>query len=265
MTRLVWGLESQRRFETGVDRGVLYPPSSPGVVWNGLVNVEEAFVGGEVTTLHFDGIKYLDFVAPRHYQATLTAYSSPNEFQEFVGRRPMTPGFIITRQPRRQFGLSYRTLVKDNTGVNVGYKLHLVYNALASPSSRGHSTLAQDTVAETFQWKIDAVPPRSATHRPSAHFIFDSRTTDATALEIIESMLYGTTDSDPRMPSFDELVDVVVIGDHLLIVPDTVIGLADLIPGEGDLYTTSKPGIHRALPDTRLIETSVSGLYLLEE
>lgn len=265
MTRLVWGLDSQRRYETGVDRGVLYPPSSPGVVWNGLVNVNETFIGGEVTPLHFDGIKYLDFVGPKHYQSTLTAYSAPEEFQQFIGNIPMTPGFIVTRQPRRRFGLSYRTLVRDGNGNTVGYKLHLVYNALASPSSRGHKTLGDDSVADTSEWRIDAVPPLSSTHRPSAHFIFDSRTTDATALEIIESMLYGTTDSDPRMPSFDELVDVVVIGDHLIIVPDTVDGLADLVLGEGDLYTTSKPGIHRALPDTRLIETSVSGLYLLEE
>lgn len=265
MTRLVWGLESQRRYETGVDRGVLYPPGAPGVPWNGLVNVEQAFVGGDVTPLHFDGVKYLDFIGPKHYQATLTAYSAPEEFQAFIGRLAMTPGFIVTRQPRVRFGFSYRTRIENGIGANVGYKLHLVYNALASPNSRGYTTLAADSVAETFSWKVDAVPPPSETHRPSAHFIFDSTQTDPTALEIIESILYGTDNDDPRLPSFDELVDVVVVGDSLIIVPDTVAGLASLIAGDGDLYTTSKPGIHRALPGTRLIETSVSGLYLLEE
>lgn len=265
MTRLVWGLESQKRYETGVDRGVLYPPNAPGVAWNGLTNVEQAFIGGEVTPLYFDGIKFLDFVGSKHYQATLTAYSSPTEFEQFIGRIPMTPGFVITRQPRRQFGLTYRTLIANGIGETIGHKIHLVYNALASPSSRGHRSLAGDTVAETFSWRIDAVPPRSQTFFPSAHFIFDSTKMDSTSIEIIESILYGTDDNDPRMPAFDELIDIVVVGESMIIVPDTVSGLADLVPGEGDIYVTSRPGIFRMLPDTRLIETSDSGLYLLEE
>jgi hypothetical protein len=261
MTRLVWGLESEKRYETGTDRGVLYPPDAPGVVWNGLTNVEESFIGGEVTPFHYDGIKYLDFVAPRHYQAVLTAYSAPEEFQQFVGRKAMSPGFIITRQPRVQFGLSYRTKIEPNRG----YKIHLVYNALASPNSRSHSSLNADAVADTFSWRIDAVPPLSDTHRPSAHFIFDSTKTDPMSMAIIESILYGTDDSDPRLPLFEDLVDIVVIGDSLLVVPDTISGLADLTPGDGDLYTTSRPGIHRALPGTRLHQSDVDGLYELEE
>jgi len=260
MTRLVWG-EGQQRYETGVDHGVLYPPTSRGVVWNGLVSVEEGATGADVTPLHFDGIKYLDFVSPSNYQATLVAYSAPEEFQEFIGNKPMTPGFIITRQPRVRFGLSYRTLIE----AHIGYKLHLVYNALASPKSRGYASIGQDVVVETFSWTIDAVPPLSETHRPSSHFVFDSTTTDPTSMAIIESILYGSETSDPRMPTFDELVDIVVVGDHLVVVPDTISGLADLIAGEGDLYTTSRPGIHRTLPDTRLMPTSFAGLYTLEE
>lgn len=260
MTRLVWGLESQRRYEAGVDRGVLYPPEAPGVVWNGLVTVDETFVGGEVESLHYDGIKYLDVVSPRNYQASLTAFSAPEEFSEFVGRRSLVPGFLLTRQPRKRFGLSYRTLIESN----LGYKLHLVYNALASPSSRSYSTLSQDSQAETTSWTIDAVPPQSSTHGPSAHYIFDSTKTDPLALSIIESYLYGTDNTDPRLPNFDELTDIIVIGELILIVPDEVGGLAELVPGDGDLYRTSRDGVLRALPTTRLLESSVGGIYTLE-
>lgn len=260
MARLVWGKKNQRRYENGVDRGVLYPPNAPGVVWNGLVSVDESFVGGEVEQLYYDGIKYLDFVSPRHYQATLTAFSAPEEFWQFVGNRSVVPGFILTRQPRIRFGFSYRTKLE----ADLGYKIHLVYNALASPESRGYSSLAPDQQADTASWTIDAVPPRSSTHRPSAHFIFDSTKVDETALDIIESILYGTTDDDPRMPSFEELVDIIVIGEVLVIVPDDVSGLADLVPGEADLYRTSRPGVLRAMPETRLLESTTDGLYTLE-
>ncbi len=261
MTRLSWGDPDARRYETGVDRGVLYPPDDAGVVWNGLVNVQQAYTGGDVKSLHYDGIKYLDFVSPRSFQATLTAFSAPEEFSEFVGNRAVSPGFILTNQPRRQFGLSYRTLIDGGPQ----YLIHIVYNALASPSGRGYSSLAQAPQADTFSWTIDAVPSSSNTHRPSSHYIFDSTKTDPMALSIIEDILYGTDDDDPRLPAFDELVDIVVVGASLIVVPDTVAGLADLIPGEGDLYVTSRPGIHRALPGTRLLETIVDGLYELEE
>lgn len=260
MTRLVWNLEEQRRYEAGVDRGVLYPPEAPGVVWNGLTAVDESIVGGEVQSLHYDGIKYLDYVGPRTYQATLTAFSAPEEFQPFVGRRPLVPGFLLTRQPRQRFGLSYRTKIEAGRG----YKLHLVYNALASPTSRSYATLSQDQQASTLSWKIDAVPPRSDTHRPSAHYIFDSTKTDPQALAIIEAYLYGTDNADPRLPIFEELIDIIVVGELVVIIPDSVGGLAELVPGDGDLYRTSREGILRGLPTTRLLESSVDGLYTLE-
>lgn len=260
MTRLVWNLEEQRRYEAGVDRGVLYPPDAPGVVWNGLVTVDESVLGGETQPLHYDGIKYLDYVGPKNYQATLTAFSAPEEFQPFVGRRPLVPGFLLTRQARQRFGLSYRTLIEDNRG----YKLHLVYNALASPTSRSHSTLSQAQQVNTMSWKIDAVPPRSNTHRPSAHYIFDSTKIDPIALAIIEAYLYGTDNAEPRLPIFEELIDIIVVGELMLIVPDSIGGLADLVPGDGDLYRTSREGVLRRLPTTRLLESSVDGLYTLE-
>lgn len=257
--RLVWGELEQRRYEAGVDRGVLYPQSGPGVVWNGLLNVEAAFEGGETNSYYYDGIKYIDLVSTKDFQATLTAFSAPEEFSPYVGDLSLVPGFVLTRQPRGRFGLSYRTGLGGR-----GYKLHLVYNALASPNGRGYVSLSETPGAGTRSWKIDSVPPNHDSYRPSAHFIFDSTRTDPYALALLESILYGTDTDDPRLPRFNDIYDIVNIGDPLIITPESVTGLAELVPGTGDLYKTSVAGIHRALPDTRLFETFTRGLYGLE-
>ena len=137
MSRLVWGQANQKQHESGVDRGVFYPIDGPGVVWNGLISVDESFSGGELSSYHFDGIKYLDKATPRSYQATITAFSAPKEFASALGERAIIPGFILTRQPRVRFGLAYRTMINEKD-----YKLHLVYNALASSNGRSYSSLS---------------------------------------------------------------------------------------------------------------------------
>lgn len=260
MTRLVWGLPSQKRYEAGVDHGVLYPPDAPGVVWNGLVSVEEFFLGGEVTPLHFDGIKYLDVVSQMKYQATLTAFSAPEEFQPHLGDKSVIPGFVLTRQARTRFGLSYRTQIDDG----VGYKIHLVYNALASSNGRTSASLNPGATPEPRSWKIDAVPPSSDEFRPSPHFIFDSTKMAPGALAVIEDILYGSDTSAPRLPTLDEMFDLIVVFNSVDVVPDTLTGLAELVTGDHDLYMTRVAGILRMLSDTRLVETVVAGLYELE-
>lgn len=260
MTRLVWGLDTNHKYEAGVDRGVLYPPSAPGVVWNGLISVEESFIGGEVTPLHFDGVKYLDVVTQMKYQATLTAFSAPEEFRPHLGDKSVIPGFVLTRQARTRFGLSYRTRIDDGKG----YKIHLVYNAVASSNGGGGATLNPTATPQLLSWKIDAVPSKSDEFRPSPHFVFDSTKMRADALNTIEDILYGSDTSAPRLPTLDELLDLLAFFTSVLIVPDTVSGLAELIPGVGDLYMTRVDGILHVLPDTRLVETVVAGLYELE-
>lgn len=259
MTRLVWGLETQRKYENGVDRCVLYREGVPGVVWNGVTNIDEITIGGEVESLYFDGIKYMDLVGAKNFQANLTAFSAPEQFLACVGERPVVPGFVLTRQPRERFGLSYRTLVGDD-----GYKIHIVYNALANPTGKKYSSLSPSVSHSPYSWTIDATPPPNNTIRPSAHFIFDSLKMDPDALSAIEDVLYGTLETEPRLPSLDELFDIMIELSSLTIIPDTVGGLADLVSGDEDLYMTRIPGIHRALPSTRLVETGVEGLYELE-
>lgn len=259
MTRLEWDT-LPRRYETGVDRGVLYLPNGIGVPWNGLVTVEESHTGGDVSSYYFDGIKYLEQQNPKNFQATITAFTHPSEFSELMGELPVIPGFILTRQPRKRFGFSYRTLIGDGDD----YKIHVVYNAMATPESRSYSTIDGSAFATSFSWKIDAVPPKSKTFRPSAHFVLDSTKTDLFTLRAIEDILYGTETRGARLPTSDELVDRVGFWSPVLISPDYVSGLSELAPGLGDLTKTKTPGLYRDLPTTRLAKTAVGGLYRLE-
>jgi len=258
MTRLVWGNE-QPQYETGIDRGVLYPLDSPGVVWNGLISVDQAFVGGETSPYYFDGIKYVETVSPKNYQATLSAYTAPEEFSPCIGDKSVVPGFVLTKQIREQFGLSYRTLNGD-----VGYKIHLLYNALASPSNTTHSTLSATVDPSVRSWTIDAVPIYDPTRRPSAHFVVDSTEVDPVVLNLIESTLYGTAEEAPRLPSVDELIDALAFWDPVIIVPDFVSGFSELISGTGDLYRSRVDGILRLLPESRLYESTTEGFYRME-
>ena len=263
MTRLEWGLDENRKHEAGVDRGVLYPPEAPGVVWNGLVSVVESFDGGEVDSYHFDGVKYVDLVSPRAFKATVTAFSAPEEFLRCVGEVPMFPGFIFTRQPRSRFGMSYRT----NVGADLGYKIHLVYNALAKSNGKTYSSLTQTPSATPFEWSLDTIPLQSdGTFRPSAHFIFDTTQMSDAAVAEFESVLYGTDSTHPRLPDLDELIEIVLDLGTLVVVPDTVGGIAELVDGfgAGDLARTRVDGVLKLLPDTRLVDPDADGFYELE-
>lgn len=201
MARIAWNQTGDKFYETGVDRGVLYPRSGIGVAWNGLVRVEESVSGGEVTALYFDGVKYLDFIAAEDFAATIEAFSAPEEFSECDGTKMLSPGLMVTQQPRYPFGLSYRTLIgNDVDGTDHGYKLHLVYNATASPSSKTHSTISETASANTRSWAIQTVPPKATLYKPTAHFVIDSTKVSTAKMTAIENLLYGTTASTPVLP-----------------------------------------------------------------
>lgn len=259
MTKLVWG---DRKYEFGVDRCVFYPYPSyePGVVWNGVTGIQESVIGGDAESYHFDGTKYLDFVKPKNYQAEISAFSAPNQFASAAGDLSVVPGMILTRQSRERFGLSYRTMVGDERG----YKIHIVYNALASPVGKGYSTEEDSPSVEPFSYRIDAVPPIGRGYHPSAHFILDSSKVDSGALQALEDIIYGTDDSYARLPGIDELLDLTVLWKPLIIVEKPFTGLCELVPGSGDLYRSKMEGFLYALPQTRLQKTPVEGIYRME-
>lgn len=202
MTGLVWGDLLDRRYDFGVDRGVLFPRLTAGVAWDGLVSVQETYVGGEVDSRYFDGIKYLDFKTNKDFQASVSAFSYPNAFRECIGQRSVSAGFILTRQMRLPFDFSYRTMV----GGNDKYKIHLVYNVTASPTQRGYATIDNEAQLQALQWTFDCVPPLSSTYKPSAHFTIDSMTTDPAVLADLEDILYGSSGGDAEMPTQADVI-----------------------------------------------------------
>ena len=214
MTRLQWDQPGEKRFEAGVDRGVFYLKNAPGVPWNGLTNVSELSSGGEHTPLHYDGVKYLDVVGTEDFQATISAFTYPDELQLCEGIEAIAPGLLSTRQPRRTFNLAYRTsLGNDLVSTDFGYKLHLIYNAKILPATYTYGTRAEQITATNFSWNIHAVPPRGITGiRPTAHLIIDSTEVSSNILTSLESVLYGDENDDPYFPDQQFVVDLLATG-----------------------------------------------------
>lgn len=208
MAVLEWGSAGQRFFEIGTDRGVLYPNNgSAGVPWNGLVSVSESPSGGEPKSYYVDGFKYLNMSTAEEYEATIEAFSAPLEFDVCDGTGSIRNGLFVTQQRRESFGFSYRTKIgNDIEGVELGYKIHLVYNALAAPAERNNTTMSDASDPVTLSWNITSSPIPIVGFKPSAHFIIDSRRTPKSVLSLIEDIVYGTSISDARLPSVVELV-----------------------------------------------------------
>lgn len=208
MAELVWGGIGQRYFESGIDRGVLYPRVGPGVPWNGITSVNEKADGGSPRPFYSDGFKYLNLSSVEEYSASLSALSAPPEFARCDGTQSILNGLFITQQRREQFDFSYRTRVgNDQDGSEHGYKIHLVYNALASATSRNYQTLDSSTQVAALTWDITTTPPEITGYRPSAHFIIDSRYTPKTLLSQFEGMLYGTASTEPFMPTVPQIME----------------------------------------------------------
>lgn len=208
MAELVWGGVGLRYFESGIDRGVLYPKVGPGVAWSGLTAVNEKPDGGSPRPFYADGYKYLNLSSAEEYAASLSAFSAPPEFAACDGTQSVLNGLFITQQRRQQFGFSYRTRIgNDNDGVEHGYKIHLVYNALASATSRNYQTLGSSPSPVALSWDITTTPPEITGYRPSAHFVIDSRYTPKVLLSQFEGMLYGTSSTEPMLPTVPQLME----------------------------------------------------------
>jgi hypothetical protein len=208
MTRLTWGSVGSRYFEVGVDRGVLYVDDQ-GVPWSGLVSVDEDPSGGEPKAYYQDGVKYLNVSSREEFVATLEAFYSPREFDACDGMVSVNNGLFATQQPRKSFGLSYRTkLGNDVAGQDYAYKIHIIYNALAAPSSRSRSTISDSPEASVLSWNLttQALPTPGAA--ATAHLIVDTSQCDEYVVSLLEDILYGSDAGQPRLPSPEEMVDL---------------------------------------------------------
>lgn len=206
MTRLSWGAVGEKYFEAGVDRGVLFVDNAAGVAWNGLVAVKEAPFGGTPTPFYYDGFKYLQLASAEEFTATIDAFSAPWQFAECDGSSSLSNGLFAMQQPRKQFSFSYRTLVGNDTeGVDHGYKVHIVYNALAAPSQQNNSSISNSTTPITLSWAISTAPIRVHGLKPTAHFVVDSRYADPAVMAEVEDILYGTALVPPRLITPEDL------------------------------------------------------------
>lgn len=220
--RLVWDKTGEKRYETGVDRCVLFPKGengaySSGVAWNGIIGITQSPSGAEPNPLWADNIKYLNLMSAEEFGASVEAYMSPEEFDECDGTREIAPGVMIGQQDRKEFGLCYRSLVGNDTeGSNYGYKLHLIYGAMASPSEKAHQTVNDSPEAATLSWELTTTPVSVAGFKPTAILTIDSTKCDPAKLKALEDILYGkdgTGESDtgtaPRLPLPDEIATLM--------------------------------------------------------
>ena len=206
MPMLVWDKIGERFYETGVDHGVLYIQDNTGkymkgIVWNGLISVTESPSGAEVTPQYADNIKYLNLVSVEEFGATIEAFTYPDEFSKCDGTAELGSGIMIGQQSRAYFGLSYRTVVGDDiTGNEYGYKLHLIYGALASPSDKAYSTINDSPEAITFSWEITTVPVEVPGFKPTSSITIDSTKVNAEIMKQIEELLYGSDSESASLP-----------------------------------------------------------------
>ena len=218
MTTLQWDVLGEHLYETGVDHGVLYIPNgsgvyTDGVAWNGLTSVTESPSGAEATPMYADNIKYLNIYSVEEFGATIEAYTYPDEFKQFDGIVSPSPGVSIGQQPRRSFGLSYRTRIgNDLVGEEYGYKLHLIYGATASPSEKAYNTINDSPEAITFSWELMTIAAAVTGAKPTSVLTIDSTLVDPADLALLEAELYGTPGSDPRLPTPDEVVAFFTTG-----------------------------------------------------
>ncbi len=204
MTKLVWDQVGTRRYETGVDHGVLYVEDQ-GYAWSGLVSVKEKPVGGDVRAYYIDGIRYANRLTLEEFAATIEAYTYPEAFAACDGTLALGNGLFATQQRRKSFGFSYRTRIgNDVQGLEHGYKIHIVYSATARPASVDRNSLSDSIEPFLFSWEIVTKPP-VLDFVPTAHFVIDSRSTPDGLLSQIEDILYGSTMQAPRLPSAGEL------------------------------------------------------------
>ena len=215
MSKLVWDQTGDREYETGVKNGVLYPQGEggtypKGVAWNGLISVTESPSGAEATALYADDIKYLNLMSNEEFGATIEAYMSPEEFDQCDGTASLATGVSIGQQKRKTFGMAYKTTIgNDVDGNDHGYKIHLIYGALAAPSEKAYSSINDSPEAMTLSWEVSTTPVTVNGFKPTATVVIDSTKADPEKLAALEAILFGSEEKEARLPLPDEIVSII--------------------------------------------------------
>lgn len=215
MAKIVWDEIGQHLYETGVKNGVLYVQEGgaypKGVAWNGLTAVTESPSGAEATPLYADDIKYLNLYSAEEFGATVEAYTYPEEFAACDGSAAIAKGVYIGQQARKAFGLVYKTtLGNDTEGNDFGYKLHLIYGAMASPSEKSYATINDSPEAITFSWELTTTPVAVAEgYKPTSCITIDSTKVDAEKLAALEAKLFGSESEEAMLPLPSEIITML--------------------------------------------------------
>lgn len=248
MAQLTWDSIGERFYELGVDHGVLYV-DNVGHAWNGLVSIDEAPTGGDPTPFYYDGEKYLNLAAREEFEATINAYYSPEEFDQCDGVLAAAPGLFATQQRRKPFGLSYRSKIgNDLEGQEYGYKLHIIYNALVSPSQRTRTTVNDEIDVPVLSWPVTTKPVSVPGMMRTAHFVVDSTEAGPTAMSTLEALLYGDSDSSPTLPTVQQLIDIFTYSEEFVV---TDLGDGEWsISGSNDQVTDIGGGLYQITHDS---------------
>lgn len=215
--RMVWNTPENRGFQTGLDRGVLYPKTGDAVPWSGLIGVEETGAEG-VTAYYMDGRPYLFVPKPKEYSATIKAYTYPDAFSRMMGIQEIADGMYLDSQQSESFDFSYRTLIGDGVqGVDRGYKIHLVYNATVVPQALNYDSMSTSINVTSLSWEIQAVPVKVEGYRPTAHIIIDTRNMNPQRLSQLEALLYGNEMVAPSMPAPQTVYDLLSFGEGIVV------------------------------------------------
>lgn len=215
MAKLVWDATGERKYETGVRNGVLYVMDESGtypkgVAWNGLTAVTESPSGAEATALYADDIKYLNLISAEEFGATIEAYTYPDEFAQCNGEASLVNGVTLGQQPRKTFGMAYRTVLgNDVENESYGYKLHLIYGAVASPSEKAYATINDSPEAITFSWELKTTPVVVDGFKPTASLTIDSTKANAEKLKALEDILFGSESGEARLPLPNEIATLM--------------------------------------------------------
>ncbi len=219
MSKLVWDKTGERLYETGVKNGVLYVQDETGaypkgVAWNGLTAVTESPSGAEATALWADDMKYLNLLSTEEFGATIEAYTYPDEFAECDGSAVLAKGVKIGQQKRKVFGMAYKTTLGNDIDANdYGYKLHIIYGALAAPTEKGYSTINDSPEAITFSWEISTTPVEVTGFKPTSYIEINSKTADPTKLAALEAKLFGSEDEEATLPLPDAIAELMKVTD----------------------------------------------------
>jgi hypothetical protein len=251
MTKLTWDNVGSHYYEAGVDHGVFYPQGGSGIAWNGLLSVKESTTDTDQTFIYIDGNKIESHLSLGCFAAEISALTYPDEFSVYDGYSDE----LFTQQERTSFNLSYRTKIgNDIDGLAKGYKLHLVYNALVTPSNKDYTSLGGSVKLTTFDWKLSTTPIMVEGARPNSHFIIDSTVVYPGIMDDIENFLYGTFTTSPHFPSIQEVLDIFEIYSSFRI---TVFG-----DGTFEAIGTDA-AVH--LVDTNTFQLSWPSVYMIDD